>query len=119
MAAMLAGLAAVWSTGCSTVPPQAWPAHDSRCVVCTYPSDDGPIELPASDPHLTVLELVVEPPWRREFFEDGRRFVEPDPDSPYVVLRCRYRAYQNGGDAPPAPEALFPGAATIRDVPQP
>jgi hypothetical protein len=107
---------------CSVLPPRApGPAHDQEVTV-VYELTQGarPLRIPASDDHLTVLDLRAEPAGAREVFTDGRRSLLP-PAVDRLVLRCRYRLLPRFDTAgrmlpPPTPHELFPGATSIHSA---
>ncbi len=107
--------------GCSTVPEPGFPPFVEHRVTATYQLDGpGPhrIPVPSSDPWLVVEELRCEPADTVEVFEAGQRYLVPPPTCQTLVLRCRYRDYQNDErGAPRAPRSLFAGAATVRISP--
>lgn len=119
IASMLLGAAALGSAGslasCSTMPSREWPPFDQRTVRATYRADGTPIEVPASSPTLTVLELSIEPPSAAEQWTGGRRRIVPPVGCTHVVVRCVYRAYATNGVLP-TPQQVFAAAAKVEEI---
>lgn len=112
----VAGVACSWFlVACSTLPPREWPAFDLRTVRVTFRTDGSPIEVPASTPSLTILDLAIEPPPVAEHWHQGRRLVSPPRGCTELEVRCTYRAYATDGTVP-TPQQVFAGATRIEDV---
>ncbi len=109
----------VWlaTVACSTLPPAVRPASLTLEVEVRYEISAGqqdPIELPMSDPHLTVLKMVSDPADLAETYRDRRRFLHPPEGPATVLIRCQYRIYAEPGSDFRRAAELFPGATAIR-----
>ncbi|MCU0863334.1 MAG: hypothetical protein MUC36_06060 [Planctomycetes bacterium] len=103
-----------WLAACSSLPAPTWPTFTEQALRAAYrvPAD-GRIQLPHSDPRVTVLELHCEPPaLREEFAADGKRSMVFVPGSSVQIL-ARLRSYARGAEPPTAPAELLPGATSI------
>jgi hypothetical protein len=80
------------------------------------------IEVPASGPEMTVLELDVVPAPRGERFEQGHRILLLPFDCEHARLRCRLQRWSSSRSfdltARPRPD-LFPGARSVQIVDEP
>lgn len=99
---------------CSVVPPASYPAFAEHAVQAEFvvPAT-GLLRLPATTADLVVFELGATPPPVRELFgADGERWYVYAAGT-QVRVHCRLRSYATGGDPPPEPAQLLPGAARI------
>src|SRR5262249_25973685 len=116
MGRILLGAAAL-AAACSTLPPTEWPPHDERTIVAEYAVADGVlVALPLRGPDRTIPECQLDPARLHDRFPADQRLLELPRGCARLRVRCRYRAYGNGGAPPPPPTELFPGA-TIHVLP--
>ncbi|MBX3462998.1 MAG: hypothetical protein KF830_07495 [Planctomycetes bacterium] len=107
-------LPALLLLACSVVPPASYPAFAEHAVQAEFvvPAT-GMLRLPATTADLVVFELGATPAPERELFgADGERWYVYAAGT-RVQVQCRLRSYATGGDRPPEPAQLLPGAARI------
>ena len=116
---------ALTTSACSVFPAATKTPSVFEAALVEYTfATDAPraIEVPASTPEITVLELTVQPAPRGERFERGHRILLLPFDCEHAILRCRVQRWSSAEplDLAARPRAgLFPGAASVRFVDEP
>ncbi len=108
-----------FGVACSVVPSKTFPPHRDLEVLVRYQFHDGnpaPIEVPASNGRLTVLQLETSVA-AHEAFCDGHRMLTAPAGTDELQVRCRYRIWAHelpGGLVYPTPRELFPNATELK-----